>query len=109
MAGGGRLLCSHLVRLSVEGSGRDPEWGNLEEIDAFGGVVGAQQAWPTQMEIRIEAEGFQAPAYVRSCRARESDFELAVEFTEGFRWSVEDWRPDHAYEAPARARAAETG
>ena len=109
MGPGGRILCSHLVRLSVDGSGREPEWANLEEIDAFGALVAAQRAWPTQVQVRIEADGFDAPGYIQSCRARELDFALTVEFLEGFRWSAEDWRPDHAYAAPARSNSAKAG
>ena len=106
---GGRVLCSHLVRLRVDGSEREPEWANLEEIDAFGAVLAAQRLWPTQVEVRIEADGFSAPAYVQACRARESDFALTVEFLTGFRWSEELWKPDHAYTPPARAKRAEAG
>ena len=89
MPGGGRVLCSHLVRLRIEGAERPPEWANLEEIDAFGAVLAAQQPWPTQVEIWIEAEGLRAPAYIRTCRPREEDFALTVEFLAGFRWSEE--------------------
>jgi hypothetical protein len=106
MAGGGRALCSHLVRLRIEGAERPPEWANLEEIDAFGAVVAAEQAWPTAVEIRIEADGLSAPAYIQSCRERETDFALTVEFVAGFRWSSETWKPDHLYEPRAKAKGA---
>ena len=99
-------MCSHLVRLRAEGASRPPEWANLEEIDAFGAVVAAQQAWPTQIEVRIQAEGFDAPAYIQSCREREGDFALTVEFRSGFRWSEQKWKPDHAYDPPAKAKGA---
>jgi hypothetical protein len=106
MPGGDRVLCSHLVRLSIVGAARPGEWANLEEIDAFGAVIAAQQSWPTQVEVLIEAEGLRAPAYIQICREREGDFALTVEFVEGFRWSEELWKPDHAYAPPAKAKGA---
>jgi hypothetical protein len=109
MSGGGRVLCSHLVRLRVDGAERPAEWGNLEEIDAFGAVVASERAWPTQVEVRIEAQGFDAPGYIQSCRRRETDFLLTIEFVEGFRWSEAAWKPDHLFAPPGKAKGAKAG
>ncbi|MCB1019344.1 MAG: hypothetical protein KDC27_05415 [Acidobacteria bacterium] len=105
----GRVLCSHLVQVRIDGAERAPEWANLEELDAFGAVLGSEREWPTQVEIVIETEGFRAPAFVQSCRRRETDHALVVEFTGGFRWDPEAWRPDHAYAAPAQTKSAKAG
>ena len=104
MPKGGRVLCSHLVRLSVDGSERAPEWVNLEAIDAFGAVIAAQQAWPTQVEVRIQAKGLDAPGFIQSCRERESDFVLTIEFADGFRWNEQVWKPDHLFAPPPKAK-----
>ncbi len=106
MAGSGRAMCSHLVLLGIQGTGRAPVWANLEEIDAFGAVIAAEEAWPTQIEIRIESEGFTAPAYIQRCRERETDFALTVEFAAGFRWSEDVWRPDHLVAPATKSEAA---
>lgn len=109
MPGGGRVLCSHLVRLRIDGAVRPAEWANLEEIDAFGASVAAPQALPTQVAVWILAKGFEAPGFIQSCRERENDFALTIEFAEGFRWSEELWRPDHLFAPGAKAKGAGAG
>ncbi len=108
MSGHGRVLCSHLVRLRLEGSAREPEWANLEEIDAFGALVASQIEYPTQIEVRVQAKGLDAPGFIQTCRQRENDFALSIEFVDGFRWSEALWRPDHILAPPAeKARGAQ--
>lgn len=109
MSAGGRVLCSHLVRLCIDGSARQPEWANLEEIDAYGAVVAAQEPWPTQVVVRIRSKGFDAPGFIQSCRKRESDYVLTIEFVDGFRWSVDAWKPDHLLAPHAKAKGAGAG
>ena len=109
MPGGGRVLCSHLVRLRIDGAVRPAEWVNLEEIDAFGAVVASPQPFPTQVEVRILAKGFEAPGFIQRCREREEDFALTIEFVGGFRWSEELWRPEHMFAPGAKAKGAGAG
>lgn len=106
MPGGGRVLCSHLVRLRIDGAARRPKWANLEEIDAFGAVAAVPEPWPTQVVVRIQAKGLDAPGFIQSCHERDNDFALTIEFVDGFRWSAEDWKPDHLYAPPAKAKRA---
>ena len=87
----------------------DPLDAIRTQLDAFGAVLGSEREWPTQVEIVIETEGFRAPAFVQSCRRRETDHALTVEFTGGFRWAPEAWRPDHAYAAPVQTKSAKAG
>ncbi|MEZ5366188.1 MAG: hypothetical protein R2748_28585 [Bryobacterales bacterium] len=109
MAASGRVLCSHLVHMRIDGAARAPEWANLEELDAFGAVLASERDWPTQIEVVIEAEGFAAPAFVQTCRRRETDYAVTVEFTDGYRWDAQAWQPDHAYAAPSKANSAKAG
>jgi len=101
-----RHLCSHLVRIQIDGAHQPPLAGNLEQIDAFEAVVATEEALPTQVEVVLQAEGLAAPAYVELCRRRETDYEVVLIFRDGFRWSPELWTPDHLYTPRRQAKAA---
>ncbi len=103
-----RHLCSHLVRIRIDGAQQPAQSGNLEQIDAFEAVVATEEAVPTQVEVVLEADGLAAPAYAELCRRREADFEVVLMFRDGYRWSPELWTPDHLY-APQRSAKAAVG
>lgn len=99
-------LCSHLVRIQIEGAQQAAQLGNLEQIDAFEALVVLEEPLPTQVEVHLQAEGISVPAYVELCRRRQTDFEAVLIFRDGFQWSPEVWKPDHLYRLENKAKGA---
>lgn len=69
--------------------------GVLEEIDAFGATLAVERDYSPGIILRIQADGFDAPAVVTRLRPRNGESELVVEFLQGFRWNPVQWRPNH--------------
>lgn len=101
-----RHMCSHLVRVQIEGAAQAAQAGNLEQIDAYEAVVSLEEPLPTQVEVLLQAEGVSVPAYVELCRRRETEFEAVLIFRDGYKWSPEVWEPDHLYRIEGRAKGA---
>ena len=106
---GRRHLCSHLVRVRVEGSAQDPETAVLEEIDEFGVVFGAERAYPAGAAVRLLAEGLDAPAFISNSLSRETDYAVSAEFRDDYRWTSASWRPDHLFDPRAGRKSKAAG
>ena len=104
-----RYLCSHLVRVLIDGSTQPGRTANLEQIDPFEAVVALEEPLPTQVEVSLRSGAVAIPAYVDLCRRRETDYEAVLVFRDGYRWSPELWAPDHLLSVGAKTRAASSG
>ena len=97
-------LCSHLVRCSFPDSDDRPQVVVLEEIGTEGAGLAVETPYPIGLGVALATEGFEVRATITECQARETDFYIHVRFAHGYRWSPNDWEPDHFY-VPARTAA----
>jgi PilZ domain len=92
-----RHLCSHLVEISCAGQ---TSTGLLEDLSPEGAGIAVEFQAARDEMIELTAQGLHATGRVRYCNQRETDFRLGLEFTGGYRWSAEDWQPDHLFLPP---------
>lgn len=74
--------------------------GILEDLCPEGAGIAVEFAAIPDELVGLTVRGLRVAARVRYCNRRETDFRLGLEFTGGYRWSAEDWQPDHLFLPP---------
>ena len=92
-----RMLCSELVDVGwKERSGhRQRASANLEDISLSGVCLQVDHPIPLGTELRIDHPKGEFQGTVRYCLFLETGYFLGVEFAPGFKWSPEDYQPQH--------------
>jgi hypothetical protein len=90
-----RYLCSQLVRLVV--GGRE-QWVNLEEIWAAGAMLDSEAAVDAGVSAEISTGDVRYPGRVIAAEPYEYGWRVEMAFSPGNRWSIERWRPEHAFD-----------
>ncbi len=85
-------LCSHLVRLVVEGT---EQWVNLEEIRESGAVVECEEAVGCGASVYLLAERQFYEGRVVSSEMHSFGCRVEIEFSPATLWRPEDWTPEH--------------
>jgi hypothetical protein len=92
-----RLLCADLVQIRwKDGSGKTRKTvANLEDISVNGACIQTDTELPADTVIRITHPKGELAGMVKYCQFREIGYFVGVEFQEGGRWSMRDFRPQH--------------
>ena len=90
-------LCSHLVRVKREEPAGSVETGVLEEIRGEGMRVAVEDPCAPGQALTIKTDGFEQTTVVAACAQRETDYLVELRFCDAFRWTPEDWTPQHLY------------
>ena len=100
-------LCSQLV--SLEGQERDGLECVvlLEEIHTDRARLAVDQPCPIGECFRITTEGIEIRAVATICMRRETNYLIELRFLDGYRWSPEEWRPQHLFLPRPRSAKAE--
>jgi hypothetical protein len=96
-----RYLCSHLVRLFVDGH---EQWVNLEEIWEGGAVLECEEAVTAGAFAKVLAEEAVFAGRIKAAEAHEFGWRVEIEFSPLTQWTIERWKPEHALD-PAKLRA----
>ncbi len=67
----------------------------LEDISASGACLQLETPIPLGVEVQWDAPKQRFQGYVRYCVYREIGYFAGVEFDASFRWSKDDFQPDH--------------
>jgi hypothetical protein len=92
-----RLLCADLVHVRWKDEVGKPHRGvaNLEDISVNGACLQMDTNVPKETIIRITHQKGELIGKVRYCEYREFGYFLGLEFEEGARWSMQEFRPQH--------------
>ena len=92
-----RMLCAELVEIHYrDRTNRTRRLiANLEDISLSGACVQLDLPLPHNTEVRILHPKGELKGVVRYCVYREIGYFLGVEFQEGSRWSLRQFRPAH--------------
>jgi hypothetical protein len=90
-----RLLCSALIQVRLESSGKPAKIGaNLEEISPSGACVLLEQPVETGAEISLLCRSRKFRGIVRYCIHHEIGYFAGIQFA-GCKWSRELYEPEH--------------
>ena len=94
-----RLMCADLVNIDLtDKTGRPKRTvANLEDISLSGACIQVDQPVLLGTLIRIEHPNGMLLGHVRYCVYREIGYFLGIEFDEGSRWSMGEYRPQHLF------------
>ncbi len=92
-----RILCADLVDVQwKDPTGRTRRvLANLEDISLSGACVQLETPVPIQTIIKITYPKGVLLGIVRYCVFREIGYYLGIEFEEGSRWSLRQFKPQH--------------
>ena len=92
-----RLLCADLVRIRwKDASGKTRKCvANLEDISINGACIQMETDVPPDTVISITHPKGELVGTVKYCEFREIGYFLGIQFQEGGRWSMRDFRPQH--------------
>lgn len=88
-----------------------PEKAVLEELSALEAIVAVERSYPPRSRVLIETgpDGPAIPGEVSTVEERETDCLIRVVFRDGYRWTSEDWTPDHAIKISESSSGAAAG
>jgi hypothetical protein len=92
-----RLMCADMVQVHwkpPEGRSRRAT-ALLEDISTSGACLQMESPIPLGSLIRWGSAGQHFEGVVRYCTYREIGYFVGVQFTEGTKWSKEDYQPQH--------------
>lgn len=92
-----RLLCADLVhiRWKDKGGKTRKSVANLEDISATGACLQMEMEVPQDTVIRITHPNGELAGSVKYCQFREIGYFVGIQFEEGGKWSMEEFRPQH--------------
>jgi hypothetical protein len=92
-----RLLCADLVQIRwKDASGKIRKTvANLEDISSNGACLQTESDVPTRTVISITHPKGELVGTVKYCEYREFGYFLGLEFQEGGKWFMQDFRPQH--------------
>jgi hypothetical protein len=95
-------MCSDLVLVRFQDqTGRwVQETALVEDVSQTGLCISLGLPITVRREVEIEAEGFRGKAQVRYCELGEYSYLLGLEFSDGFNWDRQKWRPKHLLTLP---------
>ncbi len=95
-------MCSDLVLVRFQDqTGRwVQETALVEDVSQTGVCISLGLPITLRREVEIEAEGFMGKAQVRYCELGEYSYLLGLEFSKGFQWDRQRWRPKHLLTLP---------
>jgi hypothetical protein len=102
----GWYLCSQLVRLTAVGDAAPGETALLEEIGPEGALVAAERDYEPGRKLALEAGLLTVTATVGGSQRRETDYQLELDFADGYRWDHREWRPEHLFRPAPKAKSA---
>jgi hypothetical protein len=92
-----RLLCADMMELEWTEPGGHPRIATalLEDISALGACLQTEAAIPEETSVELRYRGIAIPAFVTYCHFQEIGHYVGVEFRDGFRWSEDQFHPQH--------------
>ena len=92
-----RMLCAELIEIHYrDRTGRTRRLiANLEDISLSGACVQLDLPLPQNTAVRMLHPKGELKGIVRYCVYREIGYFLGIEFLEGSRWSLRQFRPAH--------------
>jgi hypothetical protein len=94
-----RYLCSQLIRLTVSGTaGVHEQWVNLEEIWDDGAMLECETEVCVGISAMISADGISFSGRITAVDRRQFGWQAEITFSPVTRWSIEKWRPEHAFD-----------
>lgn len=92
-----RMLCADLVRIRWKDAfGKSHKCvANLEDISVNGACIQMETEVAPETVIKITHQRGELVGTVRYCQYREIGYFLGIQFEEGGRWSMENFRPQH--------------
>lgn len=96
-------MCSDFVQIAWMGARqmRVSAVGLLEDVSPEGLCLNLEQAVPVGGTVHLHTKGFDGEALVKYCEAGEYGYLVGLEFTDGYCWEREKWRPAHLTEFAA--------
>jgi hypothetical protein len=96
-----RYLCSQLVRLFIfdpRATDDREQWVNLEEICCDGAVLECENEIRCGVLARISCDDASFEGHVTAVEREEFGWRVELVFSALTPWSIEQWRPDHAFD-----------
>jgi hypothetical protein len=92
-----RLLCADLVEIRwKDGAGKVRKTvANLEDISVNGACIQTETELPADTAIRIAHPKGELAGTVKYCHFREIGYFVGIQFEEGGKWSMREFRPQH--------------
>ncbi len=90
-----RLLCSHLIKVSLKATPGHRFPANLEDISPSGACVQLEQLLLVGAGVSLICGMRRYHGTVKYCVRNEIGYFAGVQFAEGIKWSAEDFTPDH--------------
>lgn len=91
----GRLWCSDLIRVRLEGARRAELQANLENISPSGACVLLEEPLPVGTTVVLVCRRRRFWGTVRYCVHHEIGYFAGVQFAAGQKWSLELYEPKH--------------
>jgi len=92
-----REMCSDFVRISWadQRGARTSLIGILEDVSPEGMCLNLETQVPEGQVVHVHTKGFEGEAEVRYCHGMDYGYSVGLEFSDGFSWDRNKWRPKH--------------
>ncbi len=92
-----RELCADLVKVQWKPPSGPvhSEWAILDDISASGACLGIDEPIPPETIVELQFTTDHCQARVKYCKMDRINYQLGVQFENGYRWSRRKFKPQH--------------
>ena len=92
-----RELCADLIKVTwtPECELTKTKWTILGDISPSGACLETEEPIPQNTVVTLELGKDRCQARIQYCKYVKANYLLGVKFEDGYRWSIDRWKPEH--------------